>query len=121
MATPNHPRLLPANVQAALDRGEFVTAIKLLRESSGLGLAEAKQAIDRMRKRADAGAPAAPRKARAEAAPGAEPGTAPHEPQHAFGPLAPGEVPRSRTRVWLVVVVAAALYLLWRFVRSAPQ
>lgn len=120
--TTSHPqRMLPANVQAALDRGEFVTAIKLLRESSGVGLAEAKQAIDRLRKRADGGAPAAPRKPRPDAAPGAEPGTALHHPQHAFGPLAPGEVPRSRTRVWFFVVVAAVLYLLWRFLRSGAQ
>jgi len=44
-----HPDIdsLPANVLAALARGHTVEAIKLLRESTGLGLKEAKEAIDR--------------------------------------------------------------------------
>lgn len=37
---------LPAAARAALDRGETITAIKVLREELGLGLAEAKQRID---------------------------------------------------------------------------
>ena len=37
---------LPANVLAALKRGRTVEAIKLLREATGLGLKEAKDAID---------------------------------------------------------------------------
>jgi len=37
---------LPAQVQQALERGHLIEAIKLLREASGLGLAEAKHAIE---------------------------------------------------------------------------
>jgi len=37
---------LPADVLAALQRGDTVTAIKLLRESNGLGLKEAREAVD---------------------------------------------------------------------------
>ena len=37
---------LPPNVAAALARGNKIEAIKLLREATGLGLAEAKHAID---------------------------------------------------------------------------
>lgn len=44
MATPADT--LPANVQAAIQQGRTVEAIKLLRESSGLGLKEAKEIID---------------------------------------------------------------------------
>ena len=33
---------LPANVQAALERGSAIEAVKLLREATGLGLKEAK-------------------------------------------------------------------------------
>src|SRR3990167_7039470 len=37
---------LPANVQAALERGSAIEAVKLLREATGLGLKEAKDLID---------------------------------------------------------------------------
>ena len=37
---------LPADVQAALQRGDSIDAIMLLREATGLGLKEAKEAID---------------------------------------------------------------------------
>ena len=37
---------LPANVRAALARGDKIEAIKLLRQATGLGLAEAKHALD---------------------------------------------------------------------------
>lgn len=45
MALPPDP--LPADVLAALQRGGTIEAIKLLRESTGLGLKEAKDIIDR--------------------------------------------------------------------------
>lgn len=38
---------LPANVRAALERGSAIEAIRLLRESQGVGLKEAKEMIDR--------------------------------------------------------------------------
>lgn len=37
---------LPANVQAALERGSAIEAVKLLRKATGLGLKEAKDLID---------------------------------------------------------------------------
>lgn len=40
------PISLPANVIAALQRGNTLEAIKILRESSGVGLKEAKDRID---------------------------------------------------------------------------
>jgi ribosomal protein L7/L12 len=45
VATPDNP--LPAAVLAALRLGNTIEAIRLLRESTGLGLKEAKEAIDR--------------------------------------------------------------------------
>lgn len=41
---PTHP--LPPDVLAALERGSALEAIKLLRESTGMGLAQAKEVID---------------------------------------------------------------------------
>ncbi len=40
---------LPVDVRAALDRGDVIDAVKLLRDATGLGLAEAKDIIDRHR------------------------------------------------------------------------
>lgn len=40
--------LLPASVQAALNSGNKIEAIKLLREQTGLGLKEAKDAVEAM-------------------------------------------------------------------------
>lgn len=37
---------LPAGAMSALDRGEIIEAIKIVREESGLGLAEAKARVD---------------------------------------------------------------------------
>jgi ribosomal protein L7/L12 len=39
-------RSLPADVQKALEQGRLIEAIKLLRKHTGVGLAEAKQAIE---------------------------------------------------------------------------
>ena len=46
----NFDEPLPPNVQEALDRGQALEAIKLLRLSSGMGLKEAKAAIDESRR-----------------------------------------------------------------------
>jgi ribosomal protein L7/L12 len=74
---------LPTNVLAELARGNKIEAIKLLREQTGLGLKEAKDAVD--------------------AAEVGQPGRNP-------GNLAPGEVPRSTgTKLWRWLLVAAAL------------
>lgn len=45
--TPPPPRALDADVQALVDQGKLIAAIKLLRERRGLGLKEAKDEIDR--------------------------------------------------------------------------
>lgn len=52
---------LPPQVQAALERGQLIEAIKLLRESSGLGLAEAKHLIESVANATPGHAPAAAR------------------------------------------------------------
>ncbi len=39
---------MPAAVKAALDRGQKIEAIKLLREATGLGLKEARDAVEHM-------------------------------------------------------------------------
>ena len=44
---PTHQSVLP-KVLAAMDRGNKVEAIQLLREATGLGLKEAKDAVERM-------------------------------------------------------------------------
>ena len=80
---------LPPTVIDALQRGNKIEAIKLLRESDGLGLKEAKDAIDAM---------------------GALP---------AAGPMAPGEVPRSGNFTWAIVVAVAVLVAGYYFLRSA--
>lgn len=43
---PNNPSPLPEDVRLALGQGNKIEAIRLLRESTGLGLAEAKQAVE---------------------------------------------------------------------------
>jgi ribosomal protein L7/L12 len=49
MRQSNDPALspLPSHVLAALERGKTIEAIKLLRDASGMGLKETKEAIDR--------------------------------------------------------------------------
>ncbi len=42
----DQPIALPAEVIAAINSGHKIQAIKLLREAKGLGLAEAKDAVD---------------------------------------------------------------------------
>ena len=77
---------LPAQVLAELARGNKIEAIKLLRQASGLGLKEAKDAID----------------------------AADSSSGNATAGLAPGEVPPSSGAAWgrwllLVVVLAGVL------------
>jgi hypothetical protein len=80
---------LPADVRAALEKGQWVEAIKLLRASGGMGLKEAKELIDRQRATVS-------------------PAKAPPIDRH----RAPGEVPRLPGVVWLVVIVVAAVLTL---------
>ena len=77
---PADPEGLPASVLAAMQLGDRIGAIRLLREQTGLGLKEARDAIEA----------SAPRSTMSS----------------------PGEVPRSRSRVWWLVVVAIMTALL---------
>lgn len=84
---------LPFSVAAAMQQGHKLEAIRLLREQGGLGLKEAKDAVDAFE--------------REQAA------VDPHR--------APGEVPRSSGTVWLVAIaVLAGLALLARHFFANP-
>jgi ribosomal protein L7/L12 len=99
---PDAGRVLPDVVMDALQRGDKVAAVKLLRERLGIGLNAAKERID-----AASGSPGVP-----------------HLDHRIVGPteqivqsrpgLAPGEVPRSNGAFWLVLLLVAVLvgYLL---------
>ena len=84
---------LPFAVSEAMKQGNRLEAIRLLREQGGLGLEEAKDAVEAF-ERANATGP---------------------------GTRAPGEVPRSRAGFWLMaVLVLAALGLLARHLFGGP-
>ena len=98
------PSPLPADVIEALQQGRLIDAIKKLRDARGLGLAEAKYAVEAARAArqgaaSSAGAPPATAKPWTPTAPGAAP----------LGGLAPGEVPpgAGRWTLWLLVVALA--------------
>ena len=98
---PSDPTLaaLPAAVRAALEKGQWIEAIKLLRSSGGVGLKEAKKLIEQQR--ADA--------AQANATQ-AKP--APPKGNAVDSHRAPGEVPRTPGKAWLILVVVLALVAL---------
>lgn len=106
MAVPS----LPADVLDALRRGAMVEAIKRLRSSSGLGLKEAKDAIDAYRR--DAGE-VQPKPSRVLFALSVKRNAG---EDAAAAPMAPGEVPQSRAGLWLAgaVALAVAAYFLTR-------
>jgi len=103
------PRSIPPQVLEALKRGNKIEAIKLLRQATGVGLAEAKGAID-SHESAHGGRAAMP---------GSEHPSAAQRPhvkvtipvQHSD--LGPGEVPRTSGNAiaFLVLVIAAAIAL----------
>ncbi len=102
-----HP-VLPPDALDALDRGDKIEAIKITRQHTGLGLKEAKELVERIE--------ATPRTHRPGMHP---PATTPAhgQPPHRPG-LAPGEVPRGRFPIGLVVAVLAALAAaVWLFRR----
>jgi len=85
---------LPDNVQRALDRGSKVEAIRLLREKTGQGVKESKDAIDRI----------------VASLPGRPTASGSKRPTG----LAPGEVPRTDGMLWRVVVgIALTLLAYW--------
>jgi len=92
---------LPGDVQQALARGNKIEAIRLLRAKTGLGLKEAKDAVDRI-------------------AASMPPRPVTSTPGRATRPtgLAPGEVPRSGGVLWRVIVVVALTLLAYWFLRE---
>ena len=78
---------LPPEVVAAIQRGQIIEAIKLLRALTGTSPKEAKDAVD-----------------------GLERPTRDHRLD-----LSPGEVPPSNDRIWLVVLVAFVVAAIWYF------
>ena len=87
------PTALSAPVIDALQRGDKIDAIKLLRTETGLGLKEAKDAIEQ----------------------------SPHGLRPRASTLSPGEVPRSGGVVrWLVLAAVVALVVYFFFMRSTP-
>jgi len=88
---------LSAEVRAALEKGQWIEAIKLLRASGGMGLQEAKDVIDRQRATA----------ARAKASVDDR-------------DRAPGEVRRIPGLVWLVVLVVVVLALVALHLGAGP-
>jgi hypothetical protein len=107
MATP--PRILPPDVVNALRRGNKIEAIKLLRQATGLGLAEAKDVVDAYALLAAGRGTAGD--ASQTAAHGAS-GVTPHSPVRATSSLdphlSPGEVPRIPNFGWIVAIVVIA-------------
>lgn len=83
------PGQFPAPVTEALRRGNKIEAIRLLREHTGMGLKEAKDAVDAFQQQSSA-TPVG---------------------------LSPGEVPASRTGIWWLVAVAIAGVAAYYFFR----
>lgn len=82
-------RPLPSTVQEALHRGNKIEAIKRLREHDGIGLKEAKDAVEAFER----------------------------DMPGMVGAHSPGEVSRAGGRIWLAVVavlVAVVVFLLLR-------
>lgn len=124
---------LPPDAIAAIERGEFIDAIKRVREHTGLGLKEAKEAVDRYRS-GDRSALASVAASVAAVAAGAA-----REDDAAFTPPArpaaavrradavpddpmaePGRVRTgfwSSPLLWVVLVMLAAVA--WRFLKSS--
>jgi len=71
---------LPFEVTEALRRGNRIQAVRLLRESSGEGLKESKDAVEKFLR----------------------------EHPETMNQHSPGEVPPMKTWVWLIAVLAAA-------------
>ena len=82
---------LPADVAAAMQQGNKLEAIRLLREHTGIGLKEAKEAVESIGRRSSAQA----------------------------GAGSPGEVPRSGGRMGLVVAFIGAALLVYLLSRSS--
>ena len=82
---------LPPQVVDALQRGEKIEAIKLMRQLSGLGLVQAKDAVEASAHALGAGS---------------------------GDGLSPGEVPRTGRYVWAVVLAAVFVFVVYRVLRG---
>lgn len=115
---------LPPEAIAALERGQLIQAIKIIREQTGLGLAEAKQLAEQLKawKMAQQAASSAGGGPKTDADPASfqSPVLAQTtlDPARLADGLAPGEVPRSRLP-WtaIVIVLAIAALAAWMVVR----
>ena len=88
----SQPQVLPPEVLRALERGQLIEAIKLLRQTRGLGLKEAKHVVDSHMGR---GAP--PHAANTHAA--KTHAAQPHEPMHAAQAHPPPSAPADNNGV----------------------
>ena len=79
---------LPPLVIDALQRGEKIQAIRLMREITGVGLKEAKDAVD----------------------------ASPHAAERSG--LSPGEVPRTGRAIWGAVTAVLVVWLVYLAIRS---
>jgi hypothetical protein len=88
---------LPADVLAALQRGDFLEAIKLMRAAKGVGLTEAKDLVS------------------------GHVGSSSSKPvtsalrSNEVSPLSPGEVPRSNKDIWFLLLLVAAFCVTYYF------
>lgn len=80
---------LPISVEEALNRGNKIEAIRLLRELTGLGLKEAKDAVE----------------------------TAHRDPDTMNEMLAPGEIPKTSNLVWPLAGLAVVVLIGYCFLR----
>ena len=101
-----NPKMLPPQVVDALRRGDKIAAIKILREASGVGLAEAKGLVDHHE---GVGAPA-PHPVRSAAM------NAARAARTARGDgLGPGEQPRSSGGTAFIAMAVMAAIGLWLY------
>ena len=114
---PKLPDSLPPEILTALREGRQLEAIKLLRKTTGLGLAETKSLIDSfLRSQAPVQAKAKAVNPLKIAVHAPKPRVAVHIPQRISG-LSPGEVPRDSGGPWLLLVVIGAMIAAWLIYR----
>ena len=100
------PSWLPPEVVSAIESGRRIEAVKLLRESRGLGLAEAKEAVDAYARSREApeAAPAAP---------------LPSDTLQAL-PNTPAAPRKWSGLLWALILLLVVGYLVYRFLGNAP-
>ena len=107
------PRQLPPDVAAALQRGNLIEAIKLLRSKYNIGLAEAKALLEALQKQAPAAAASSTKGTSPRTAGGFHPPAHHHVAVvHTDPHLSPGEVPRTGSGAIFAIVIVAVLFVL---------